>query len=64
MAGVKVPDVIRAIANIVALIEFSVNVYGRKKDISQDANEVPKAFRNTSEVLPLVKSAYSRPNRV
>jgi hypothetical protein len=60
MSGVEVLSVIGIISNILQIIDFSVDVYERAKNFSQDVNDIPKAFRNTSEVLPLVKSALQQ----
>jgi hypothetical protein len=60
MSGIEVLSVIGIISNILQIIDFSVDVYERAKNFSQDVNDTPKAFRNTSEVLPLVKSALQQ----
>lgn len=60
MSGIEVLSVLGIISNILQIIDFSVDVYERAKNFSQDVNDIPKAFRNTGEVLPLVKSALQQ----
>jgi hypothetical protein len=64
MSGIEVFSVIGIISNILQLIDFSVDVYERAKSFSQDVNDIPKAFRNTSEVLPLSRVLYSKHKHV
>lgn len=57
MSGAEVFAVIGIIANILGLIDLSVDVYTRAEGFSHDVNEIPQAFRHISQALPLVKSA-------
>ena len=60
MSGVEALAVISVIANIVALTEFSYDVVSRIKEYSENAHNVPKAFRDIQAVLPLISSTLVR----
>lgn len=60
MSGAEALSVIAIISNIFQLIEFSTDVYKRAESFSYDVHEIPQAFRSTSEVLPLVKTALQQ----
>lgn len=52
--------VIGIIANIIALIEVSVNVYERAQNFRDDVKSLPKAFHDVHGKLPLLKFALQK----
>jgi len=57
MSGAEALAVVGIIANILQLVDFSIDVYERAKAFGHDTNKLPKAFRDVSVVLPLIKSS-------
>ncbi|TVY19417.1 Nephrocystin-3 [Lachnellula arida] len=60
MSGVEVLAVVGIIANITALVDFGLEVYDRATTFKDGASNIPKAFRSTVEVLPLVKTTLQQ----
>lgn len=60
MSGVEVLAVVGIIANITALVDFGLEVYDRATEFNDGASNIPKAFRSTAEVLPLVKATLQQ----
>ncbi|TVY38157.1 Kinesin light chain [Lachnellula subtilissima] len=60
MSGAEVLAVVGIIANITALVDFGLEVYDRATAFGDGASNIPKAFRSTAEVLPLVKTTLQQ----
>lgn len=60
MSGAEVLAVVGIIANITALVDFGVEVYNRATAFNDGASNIPKAFRSTAQVLPLVKATLQQ----
>ncbi|TVY29765.1 Kinesin light chain [Lachnellula hyalina] len=60
MSGAEVLAVVGIIANITALVDFGVEVCNRATAFNDGASNIPKAFRSTAEVLPLVKATLQQ----
>jgi hypothetical protein len=60
MSGVEFLAVIGIIANIIAVVDASIEVYDRAKGYKDDVNGIPKALQNTNAVLPLFKYALQQ----
>lgn len=57
----EVVAVISIVANIIALIDISVEIYERTRDFSDGVKDVmPKAFRDVQARLPLIRSALQK----
>jgi hypothetical protein len=63
MSGAEALLVVGIIANILQLVDFSVNIYERAKAFGHDTDKLPKAFRDVSVVLPLIKSSLEHTKR-
>ena len=60
MSGAEALAVIGIVANIIQLVDFSGKVISRIKEYSGDVHKVPKAFRETQTVLPLIANALQK----
>jgi hypothetical protein len=60
MSGAEALAVIGIIANIVALVNFGIEVFDRANDFGGDVNEVPRAFRDVQSVLPLLANTLRK----
>ena len=54
MSGAEALAVISIIANIVQLVEFSSKAISRVKEYGEDAQDIPKTFRDIQIGLPLI----------
>ena len=60
MSGAEAIAVIGIISNILQLVEFSSKVYDRVKDFTDEAHDIPKAFRESRNKLELVSASLSK----
>ena len=60
MSGAEAVAVIGIISSIISLTEFSRDVISQIKEYGQNAQEVPKAFRDIQAVLPLISTTLVR----
>lgn len=56
MSGAEALVLVGIIANVVALVDFSIKIYERAKDYQGDYKEVPKSFRDVKGVLDLIST--------
>ena len=54
MSGAEALAVVGIIANILQLVDFSSKVISRVKEYGQDAQDIPKTFRDIQTGLPLI----------
>ena len=54
MSGAEALAVVGIIANIIALVEFSNDAISRVKEYGEDAQDLPKTFRDIESGLPLI----------
>ena len=60
MSGAEAILVLGLIANIAAVIDFTCKATARIKEAKQNANELPKAFRDIQITLPLLENALQK----
>jgi N-terminal domain on NACHT_NTPase and P-loop NTPases len=60
MSGIEALAVIGIIANIIALVDFSVKVYDRAKGFGDEVKDVPEEFREVRRILPLVANTLEK----
>lgn len=60
MSGVEALAVVSIIANIVAVVDFSVEVIDRAKRFGGDVKDVPEEFREVRRTLPLIASTLQK----
>lgn len=60
MSGAEAVAVISIIANITAFTDFTCGVISRTKEYGENAQSVPRAFRDIKTVLPLLSSTLVR----
>src|SRR6266480_6518399 len=63
MSGAEALTVIGIIANIVAIVDFTIEVIDRAKGFGGNVKEVPKAFQDVQSVLPLVANTLRKTQR-
>ena len=60
MSGAEAVAVISIIVNIINLAKFSCDVVSQIKELGENVQNVPKAFRDIQTVLPLISSTLTR----
>ncbi len=60
MSGAEALVVIGLIANIIAVVDFSVKIYDHAKGFSGDLKEVPEEFREVRTLLPLISNSLGK----
>ncbi|KAL8670313.1 MAG: hypothetical protein Q9168_005144, partial [Polycauliona sp. 1 TL-2023] len=60
MSGAEALAVLGIIANSVGVIDFTAKILGRIKDASENAHNIPKAFRDVKVTLPLLSNALKQ----
>ncbi|KAL8893195.1 MAG: hypothetical protein Q9192_005507 [Flavoplaca navasiana] len=60
MSGVEALAALSIIANVAAVVDLTSKIFGRIKDAGENVQNVPKAFRNVQNTLPLLSDALKR----